>query len=234
MAATPQGRSSPTYFCRLVGKNFGPCADRGYSGSSTYPINFWVPNPYVAQNDNTNDNSWGTYNGLQAEVRQRMRSGLTFTGTYTWSHALTDMPSQSMASGNVLNYTTIRNLGLDKAPLSIDRRHAFRLYGTYDLPLGRGRRWPIANPVLERIAGGWTLGGIATVVSGSPNFVGTSSRTINNFGDAGLLLSGLSESQFRDLLLENPRNNPTGGCSLVRADPTLVNPDGTANSRYFA
>lgn len=81
---------------------------------------------------------------------------------YTWSHALTDMPSQSTASGNVLNYTTIRNLGLDKAPLSNDRRHAFRLYGTYDLPLGRGRRWPIANPVLERIAGGWTLGGIAT------------------------------------------------------------------------
>ncbi len=163
-----------------------------------------------------------------------MRSGLTFTGTYTWSHALTDMPSQSTASGNVLNYTTIRNLGLDKAPLSNDRRHAFRLYGTYDLPLGRSRRWPIANPVLERISGGWTLGGIATVVSGSPNFVGTSSRTINNFGDGGVLLSGLSESQFRNLLLGNPRNNPTGGFPLVRADPTLVNPDGTANSRYFA
>ena len=87
-------------------------------------MNFWVANPYVAQNDNTNDNSWGNYNGLQAEVHQRMKGGATFTGTYTWSHALTDMPSQSTASGNVLNYTTIRNFRLDKAPLSNDRRQA--------------------------------------------------------------------------------------------------------------
>jgi hypothetical protein len=216
-----------------VGSNFGPCADRGYTGASSYPMNLWVPNPYVAQVDVTNDNSWGTYHGLQVDLRQSTRAGLTLRGTYTWSHALTDMPTQSTASGNVLNYTTIRNFRLDKAPLSNDRRHAFRFYGTYDLPFGKGRKWAVTNPVLERILGGWTIGSIVTIVSGGPSFVGSSQRTINNFGDGGVLLSGLSVSQFRDMLLESPRNNPTGVYSLVRADPSLINPDGTANSKYF-
>jgi hypothetical protein len=234
LAATLQGRSAPTYYCRLVGSNFGPCADRGYTGATPYPINFWVPNPYVAQNDWTNDNSWGNYNSLQAELHQRLRSGVTFTGSYTWSHALTDMPTQSTASGNVLNYTTIRNLRLDKAPLSNDRRHAFRLYGTYDLPFGAGRMWAVPNPVLNRILGGWTLGSIATIVSGAPTFVGSAQRTINNFGDGGVLLgNGMTATDFRNLVLEDPRNNPTGGFSLLRADPSLLNPDGTANAKLF-
>jgi hypothetical protein len=234
LAATLQGRSSATYYCRMVGANFGPCADRGYTGVTPYPINFWVPNPYVAQNDNTNDNSWGNYNALQVEVRQRLRSGVTFTGNYTWSHALTDMPTQSTASGNVLNYTTIRNFRLDKAPLSNDRRHAFRLYGTYQLPFGKGQKWNITNPVLSRVLGGLTLGSIATIVSGAPTFVSSGYRTINNFSDAGVNLQGLTLSQFRDMVLESPRNNPAGVFSVTRADPSLINPDGTANQKFFA
>jgi hypothetical protein len=86
---------------------------------------------------------------------------------------------------------------------------------------------------LERILGGWTIGSIVTIVSGGPSFVGSGQRTINNFGDGGVLLSGLSVSQFRDMLLGSPRNNSTGVFSLVRADPSLINPDGTANSKSF-
>jgi len=234
LAATLQGRSSPTYYCRMTGANFGPCADRGYTSPTPYPMNFWVPNPYVAQNDNTNDNSWGNYNSLQAELHHRLRGGMTFTGTYTWSHALTDMPNQSSASGNVLNYTTIRNFRLDKAPLSNDRRHAFRLYGTYDLPFGTGRRWAISNGILDRIIGGWQIGSIATVVSGAENLLTSGYRTFNNIGDGGVALNGLTVDQFRGMVLEAPRNNPAGQFSLTRVDPSLLNPDGTANSKYFA
>jgi hypothetical protein len=231
-----QGRTSSNlvYFCRLVGANFGPCADRGYTGASTYPINFWVANPYVGQNDNTNDNSWGNYNGLQVELRQRLSHGATLTANYSWSHALTDMPNQSTASGNVLNYTTIRNFRLDKAPLANDFRHAFRIYGTYDLPFGPGRKWPVTNAVLTRVLGGWSLGSIASVLSGAQSFVGSGYRTINNYGDAGVNLQGLSVSQFRNELLETPRNNPTGGFSLITADPSLIRADGSANPAYFA
>jgi hypothetical protein len=241
LAATLQGGTSTNsvYECRLIGANFGPCADRGYTSVTPYPMNFWVANPYVFENDWSNDTSWGNYNGLQVELRQRLRHGATLTANYTWSHALTDMPTQSSASGNVLNYTTIRNFRLDKAPLSNDRRHALRLYGTYDLPFGPGRKWSINNGVLSRILGGWTLGSIATFVSGAENFVssGTGSsvqHTVNNYGDSGVLLQGMPLSQFRSMLLESPRNNGPGTFTVTTADPTLINSDGTANAKYFA
>jgi len=236
LAATLQGGTSTNsvYECRLVGANFGPCADRGYTSVTPYPMNFWVANPYVFENDWSNDTSWGNYNGLQVELRQRLRHGVTLTANYTWSHALTDMPTQSSASGNVLNYATIRNFRLDKGPLSNDRRQAVRLYGTYELPFGPGRKWSLGNGVLKRVLGGWMLGSIATVVSGAESFVGSSQRTVDNYGDGGVNLQGLSLSQFRGMLLESPRNNPAGTFSLTRADPTLINPDGTANTKYFS
>jgi hypothetical protein len=236
LAATLQGGNSTNsvYECRLLGANFGPCADRGYTSPTPYPMNFWVANPYVFENDWANDTSWGNYNGLQMELRQRLRHGVTLTANYTWSHALTDMPTQSTASGNVLNYTTIRNFNLDKAPLSNDRRHALRVYGTYDLPFGPGRRWNIGNGVLRRVVGGWTLGSIATLVSGAETLLSSGQKTVNNYGDSGVLLQGLSLSQFRDMLLESPRNNPAGIFTLTRADPMLINSDGTANTKYFS
>jgi hypothetical protein len=236
MAATLQGGTSTNsvYECRLVGANFGPCADRGYTSVTPYPMNFWVANPYVFENDWANDTSWGNYNGLQIELRQRLSHGVTLTGNYTWSHALTDMPTQSSASGNVLNYTTIRNFNLDKGPLSNDRRHALRVYGSYALPFGQGRKWTVANSVLSRLLGGWTIGSIVTLVSGAENFVGSGQRTVNNYGDSGVLLQGLSLSQFRDMLLESPRNNGPGTFTVTRADPRLINSDGTANPNYFS
>ncbi|SPF33540.1 conserved exported hypothetical protein [Candidatus Sulfopaludibacter sp. SbA4] len=234
LAASLQGGSSPTYYCRLVGANFGPCADLGYTGASSYPINFWVPNPYVFENDESNDTSWGNYNGLQMELRQRLSHGATLTASYTWSHALTDMPTQSSASGNVLNYATIRNFGLDKGPISNDRRQAYRFYGTYALPFGTGSKFNITNPVLNRILGGWTIGSIATVVSGAENFVSSGYQTLTNYGDSGVNLQGLTGTQFRNMLLESPRNNPAGTFALTTADPSLIGPSGTAVQSIFA
>jgi hypothetical protein len=234
LAASLQGGSSPTYYCRLVGSNFGPCADLGYTSPRSYPINFWVPNPYVFENDNANDTSWGNYNGLQVEFRQRLRYGATLTASYTWSHALTDMPTQSSASGNVLNYTTIRNFALDKGPISNDRRQSYKFYGTYELPFGAGKKFNITNPVLNRILGGWMIGGISTVVSGAENFVGSTYQTLNNFGNPGVNLQGLTSTQFRNMLLESPRNNPAGVFSLTTADPSLIAASGTSVQSIFA
>ena len=234
LAASLQGGSSPTYYCRLVGSNFGPCNDLGYTAKTSYPINFWVPNPYVAENDWDSDGSWGNYNGLQVELRQRLRYGATLTASYTWSHALTDMPTQTTNSGNVQNYTTIRNFSLDKAPISNDRRQAYRIYGTFELPFGKGKKVNIDNPILNRIVGGWMVGGIATVVSGAESLVTGGYQTFANYGDNGVNLQGLTGTQFRNLLLESPRNNPAGTFSLTTADPSLIAPGGTSVQSTFA
>lgn len=235
MAATLQGRtaSNEVYYCRLVGANFGPCRDLGYTGASSYPINFWVPNPYVGQNDWMSDNSWGTYNGLQISLRQRLSHGATLTFNYAWSHALTDMPNQSSASGNVMNYTTTRDFNLDKGPLGNDRRQTYAIYGTYELPFGPGRKFNVTNPVLSRVVGGWTLGSIASILSGAESFSTSGYQTINNYGDGGVLLQGLSASQFRNMLLESPRSNRPGVAAVTTAAPALIAASGTANPAYY-
>jgi hypothetical protein len=229
------GGNTPTYYCRLVGNNFGPCADRGYNAPGPYPINFWVPNPYTAESTITNDNSWANYHALQIDVRRRTSGGLTLTGSYTWSKSLSDLSGTNQTLNNY--HRTLRDFSLDKQPVSTDRRHSFRLYGTYDLPFGRGRHFSINNGVLDRILGGWTIGGISTLVSGGPSMLTSGEYTFNYYAwgtpDAGVILNGMSLSDLRDKLLTSPRR-VASGAALNLADPSLLAADGRANSQYLA
>lgn len=235
LAGALAGWNTPTYYCRLVGGNFGPCADRGYTGASPFPINFWVPNPYVAEGTVTDDSSWANYHALQIDVRRRMSGGLTLTGSYTWAKALSDLSGTNQTLNNY--YHTMRNFAIDKQPVSTDRRHSFRLYGTYDLPFGRGRAISFDNGLLDRIAGGWTIGSIFTLVSGGPSMLTSQQATFNSYAwgtpDAGVTLSGMSVSELRDKLLSAPRR-VASGAALNRADPSLLAADGRANSQYLS
>jgi hypothetical protein len=180
----------------------------------------------------TDDNSWSTYNGLQVDLRRRLRSGLTITANYTWSHGFSDL----FAVNNTLTqyYSTIRNFGMDKAPTPFDVRQSFQAYGTYDLPFGKGRRFEIANGVLNRIAGGWSLSAIWRLSTGHPSKLTSAQRTVNNNAgtDPGVVLSGMSLSQLQDALRsfsDGPR-----GTTLFSADRSVVGADGRANPQYLS
>ena len=235
MANTLQGRSASNegYYCRLVGANFAPCASLGYTGASSYPINFWVPNPYVGENDELTDSAYGNYNALQVELRQRLSHGATLNFNYAWSHALTDMPTQSSASGNVYNFWTIRDFRLNYGPLGNDRRQTYAVYGTYELPFGPNRLWNITNPVLGRVLNGWVIGAIANVQSGAQSLVSSGYDTFDNYEAGGVLLQGLTTAQFRSMLLESPRSRPAGVAAVTTADPSLIAASGTANAAYY-
>jgi hypothetical protein len=233
-AFTLQGATSANsiYYCRLVGSNFGPCLDRGFDAAGPYPINFFVPNPYVGDLTITDDNSWSTYNGLQVDLRRRLQSGLTITANYTWSHGFSDL----FAVNNTLTqyYSTIRNFAMDKAPTPFDVRHSFQAYGTYDLPFGKGRRFEIHNGLLNRLAGGWSLSGIWRIATGHPAKLTSGQRTVNNNSgtDVGVILAGMSLSQLQQSLRsfsDGPR-----GTTLYSADRGLVGADGRANPQYLS
>ncbi len=125
---------SATYFCNMVGSNFSPCTTKTAPGA--YPINFFQLNPYVATANLLSSNSYSDYNSLQVELRQRTWHGLTLNANYTWSHSLTDRYSKTV--DNIVNFTTLRNRNLDKGPSPFDLRHVVQIYGTYDIPFGRG------------------------------------------------------------------------------------------------
>jgi hypothetical protein len=70
MAGTLASTSSPTYYCRLVGAAFAPCAAQGYTSNTGYAINFFTPNPYASNLSYQDHNGNNHYNALQVELRR--------------------------------------------------------------------------------------------------------------------------------------------------------------------
>lgn len=106
------------------------------------------------------DNS--SYNALQAKLQQRFPHGLDFLLTYTWGKAV-DNGEGGMGVSN--NY----NLRESHGPASWDRTHTVTLTHTWDLPLGKGRRWALGhNAIGEALLGGWRFSGVHEFASGLP------------------------------------------------------------------
>jgi len=104
------------------------------------------------------DNS--SYNSLQLKAQKRVTRGLDFLATYTWSKALTN------GEGGY-NFADNYNVRADHGPASFDRKHAFSLVNSWELPIGKGRRYLAKAPKpVDLVAGGWRFNGITTVYSG--------------------------------------------------------------------
>jgi hypothetical protein len=105
------------------------------------------------------DNS--SYNSLQAKLEKKVSHGLDFLLTYTWSKAMTD----SEGGYNFDNNYDLRN---DHGPASWDHTHALTLLHTWDLPVGRGRRFQSnASKAVDAVIGGWRFSGVSTLLSGA-------------------------------------------------------------------
>jgi hypothetical protein len=216
-----------TYFCNLVGSSFSPCTARlGFKTPGPYPINFFQLNPYIATANFLDNNSFSNYNGLQIEFRQRLSHGLTFNVNYTWSHAETDRYNKNV--DNSSNFTTLRNRRLDRGPSPWDIRHVLQAYGTYDIPFGKGRRFFVKNPILEAVAGGWTIGSIFRIQSGLPFKLSSSYLTVNQ-QDSGVI-SSVSASELQNAV---GVFKPSGRPDVYFVDPKLVGADGRANASFL-
>ncbi|MBZ5623176.1 MAG: carboxypeptidase-like regulatory domain-containing protein [Acidobacteriia bacterium] len=231
--------TSPTYFCRLVGAALPACASSGYTGSGTFPINFFQANRFNSgatlnatgigsayDLDLVTDDGNSTYNGLQIELRRRFSNGLNVTTNYTYAKALGDLFGENEAG--FANYTTLRNRGLNKGPSVFDIRQAWQTYLNYELPFGRGHAI-VGNGVVNRIIGGWTLGSIIRVQSGRPFKLVSNRGTVNQY-DSGVILNGLTTSQLQNML--TIRSGPSHNISFV--SPALVGADGRANTAVLA
>ena len=225
------GAVDPTYFCRIVGSNFGPCSGLGYNAPSSYPQNMFYPNPYWPDGLWTDDNSWSTYEGLQVNFRRRLSGGLTLNANYTFSKALSDFfgtydPCQYSP------YATIRDFALNKAPSSFDVRHVFTIFGTYELPFGDNRHFAISNRLLNRIAGGWSISWIGKVSSGSVIQVAGDATNVNERSPGDVILQGMSLSQLQGAL--NTFSPGPTGSTIYGVAPALVGADGRANTQTLS
>src|SRR5208283_5223673 len=106
------------------------------------------------------------YNALQVRLRQRFSKGLQYSLNYTYSRAL----DETSAINNVIGTNDFimdpHNPQRDYGPASTNQTHRFVATGSYDVPVGRGRRYSLgaANWAL----GNWSLSGIYSLASGIP------------------------------------------------------------------
>jgi hypothetical protein len=218
-----------TYLCRMVGSDLAPCATLGYNAPGAYPINVFQANPFSAGFPivQLSDPSRSSYDGLQLQYRQRLNDGFSMTAHYTYGRSNSDRFADSPASR--ADFITLRDQRLNDAPSVYDLRHAFQSFFTYELPFGRDRKFSIANPILNHIAGGWMASGIVRVQSGRP-FRLTSGRQTYNNRDAGVVLNGISVGDLQKMV--NVRGGPNG--SIYYFDERVIGADGRANPSVIA
>lgn len=155
---------------------------------------YWDPNGYspvlLAPGQNTqsyqsfptlggvgtiNYNGVSTYNSLQGKLERRFANGLSFLGTYTWAHALTDASDAGGLQSAIGNRNErIIPMIEEYTNSAYDVRHRFTLNSHYDLPFGKGKAYLNSSRWLDQAVGGWAAsltfaGQTGTPFTVSPN-----------------------------------------------------------------
>ena len=229
------------YVCRMFGSNFSPCArvQPLANAPGAYPINFFLLNPFSAGRlDFVDNGGWSSYNGLQIQFRQRFSQGLNWSTNYTWSKSLTNLTVDSQNQSR--DYLTLRDPGLNRRVSPFDIRHVIQSFGTYDLPIGRGRLLSVNNRFINGVVGGWTLGSVFVFHTGTPIQLTGGFNTVNNTNDSAasgvMLAPGVTLEQIQEMFnAQLTRLNRPNSTDLQRlaVDPRLIGPDGRANPAFL-
>ena len=167
------------------------------------------------------------YHALQINLQKRFSQGLSATASYVWSKL---MDTSGVGNGAAfLDPSSVQNIykykGGEYSLSTLDVPHRFVGSFSYELPLGRGRRFGgDLNPFVNAIIGGFQIAGTATVQSGTPILI------IAN-GFSGLTGSGVGNAVRRpDRVGENTidrqtfRQNARDGVAVIDA-AAFANPD---------
>jgi hypothetical protein len=117
----------------------------------------------------------GTYNSLQAGLRQESKWGLSYGAYYTWSHQIDSTEGSVDVDNNNPAYNPW-NLKYDKGSGSLDRRQILNLNYEYKIPL-----YAHGSGLAHSLIGGWEIAGSMITESGMPWFAGYAPK--NSYGD---------------------------------------------------
>ena len=117
------------------------------------------------------------YDALQIQLRKRLSSGLQFSASYTYSHALDEQSGLGLFfTGN--NPLVPRS---SYASADFDQTHVFLINYSYTVPR------LVSNKFLGQVVNGWTIGGQTVAESGQPYSV------YDYSGSVGSLYYGTSD-----------------------------------------
>jgi Carboxypeptidase regulatory-like domain len=248
--------TSSLYFCRMMGSSFSPCtqarsnpaAGQAFNAPGAgYPINFFTLNPYSTDNlPYVDDSGWSSYNGLQVQLRKQFSHGLNWTTNFSYSKSLSNLLADSSIQNQ--DYYTWRNESLNRQPALFDQKFDLQTFGTYDLPIGKGKKINLSNHLLDSILGGWTAGSVVEFNTGTPVQLTGGANTFNNQASGVTLAPGVTLQEISDMFRNQPllKVDQTGNANplLARANAldttrigvplSLLDPaTGKANSQFL-
>jgi hypothetical protein len=112
------------------------------------------------------------YHALSLKLQQRFSRGLTYLLGYTWSKSIDGGSAIRTNSGDNLNAVYSYDLGNERGLSQFHVGRRFVASAVYELPFGRGKTFLDQPGVLEKVFGGWQLGGILTLSDGAPTNIG--------------------------------------------------------------
>ncbi|HUS06560.1 MAG TPA: TonB-dependent receptor [Bryobacteraceae bacterium] len=111
------------------------------------------------------------YNSLQVQGTKRLGAGSSVGVAYTWSKSINYADNND--SGLTWNWVPM--YARNRAVAGFDRTHNFQLYGAYELPLGRGKKFA-SSRLSSLLVGGWQANWLFSALTGTP-FTVTSAGT---------------------------------------------------------
>jgi hypothetical protein len=158
------------------------------------PVNWVVGNPQFSASNFTGNFANSTYHGMIVDMNRRFANGFTLASNYTWSKALGEEEGDDQEMLD--SFRDGRNRALEKRLMSFHRTHVMRNSGTYELPLGSGRRFlGGASGIVARLVERWQIGAIVNLFSGQPIGFSSAATSFNQFtGNTPTLVGQLPKS----------------------------------------
>ena len=176
---------------------------RQSDGTLLFPPNLGSLNPAFSLGFGiTSMDGQSFFNALQLSGGKRTGGGISVQGSYSFSHSVDD---SSTPSGVSTQYGFERTLS--RGLSDFDIRHRISFNYLYPLPIGGGRPWWNTG-ILSKAFGGWRIGGILSLRSGTPFTPTVSVRTPDYLFAA-----------TQPDLLAGQSNNPISGVSTGCLDP---------------
>jgi hypothetical protein len=194
-----------------------------------------LPNPNMGILDLLGNLGESNYNALQVELRRRFSGGLLLQANYTFQKTLDNISpgnpgTNSEDQTRVAAFLDNQNQHLDYGRADFDQTHVFNLNAVYDLPFGKGKSFlNDRGGAVDRLVGGWQLGGILRINTGTPLTIVDPRGTLNRVGRSAnqTAVTGLTNAQISDLIgIFNQNGN------VYYINPSVINSDGRGAAAF--
>jgi hypothetical protein len=186
----------------------------------------FLQNPGIYSSNAILNGGFSDYNALQLELRRQFRNGFFAQVNYTFADSNTD--SDGTGQNRFEAFMDNNRPSLNYGRSVFHNTHVMNANAIYELPFGSGRRWLTAGGISNVLLGGWQIGTIVNLQSGSPLTIFSGRGTFNRAGrsNCGTQLScntansTLSVDEIKKLV--GVFKQPDG--TIYWIDPKVVDP----------